>query len=77
MASDFDIGAPALEEGDRSGFSFGQRQRHFFNLYTGLASPKTADQLATWEGIAWRAAFEEMMDEQQAMLLAICAKLGL
>lgn len=58
------------------GISFGERQRHFFEQMAGKSSPKTENDMRLWD-LAWEQAHEEMMDENHAMLVAICDKLGI
>jgi hypothetical protein len=56
--------------------SFGERQRGFFKDMSGKSSPETHNDLRLWDN-AWEQAHEEMMDENHAMLVAICDKLGI
>ena len=58
------------------GISFGERHRRFFEQMAGKSSPNTENDMRLWD-MAWEVAHEEMMDENHAMLVAICDKLGI
>ena len=62
---------------DISAYTYEQRAQHYYNQYGGSQAPSVSIQTKLAYESARMAAKTEMLNEQHAMLLAICKKLGI